>query len=60
MSRRRDQLRKEGEERNAKWRLLTPTDQLKELDRRLGKGLGATRQRRKLEQEVTRAVLRTS
>lgn len=35
-------------ERQASWAKLTPTQQLNELDRRLGKGVGAKKQRAKL------------
>jgi hypothetical protein len=38
----------DGQERNAHWRSLTPQQQWDELDRRLGKGIGARRQRTKL------------
>jgi hypothetical protein len=38
----------EGVERNAYWRSLTPAAQLADLDRRLGVGVGANRQRAKL------------
>ena len=38
----------EGAERNARWAGLSPAQQRKELDTRLGPGVGATRQRRKL------------
>lgn len=34
--------------REAAWRRLSPQQQLEELDRRLGKGLGAKRQRERL------------
>lgn len=44
----REQKREEGEERNAEWRKLTPAQQIASLDRRLGKGVGAKRQRGKL------------
>ena len=43
------QRREEGEERNIEWRKLTPAQQLASLDRRLGKGVGAKRQRTKLK-----------
>lgn len=43
--------REAGEERNAEWRKLTPAQQLANLDRRLGKGVGAKRQRTKLKEE---------
>ena len=42
---------KEGEERNDYWRKLTPAEQIASLDRRLGKGVGAKRQRAKLEKQ---------
>jgi hypothetical protein len=38
----------EGVARNAAWRALTPVEQLSELDKRFGKGLGASNQRKKL------------
>lgn len=38
--------REEGDTRNAKWRALTPTEQLKELDRRPGE---SKRQRDKIQ-----------
>lgn len=44
----RARRREEGEQRNEAWRKLTPAEQLASLDRRLGKGVGAKRQRRKL------------
>lgn len=40
--------RKEGAERQEAWSKLTPQQQLDELDRRLGKGVGATKQRARL------------
>jgi hypothetical protein len=40
--------REEGDARNAAWRALTPGQQQAELDRRLGKDVGAKRQRAKL------------
>lgn len=42
------QKRIEGDERNAEWRKLSPTQKLDSLDLRLGKGQGAKRQREKL------------
>lgn len=44
----REQKRREGEERNEVWRSLTTGEKLADLDRRLGKGQGAKRQREKL------------
>lgn len=40
--------RRESLERLEHWRTLTPEQQIEELDRRLGKGVGATRQRKRL------------
>lgn len=40
----------ESEERNAKWRSLSPTQQLEMLDSMFGPGLGASRQRKRLAQ----------
>jgi len=38
----------EGVKRNAEWAALTPTQKIASLDARLGKGVGARRQRKKL------------
>lgn len=40
--------RREGEVRNAVWAELSTVEKLRSLDRRLGKGVGARRQRAKL------------
>ncbi len=42
------QQKKERNSREAAWRALTPVQQLAELDRRLGDGLGASKQRNKI------------
>lgn len=44
-----EQKRIEGEVRNEAWRKLTTSEKLADLDRRLGKGIGARRQRKILE-----------
>ncbi len=44
----KDERRKAGEERNAKWAVLTPAQKIAVLDTVLGKGQGAKRQREKL------------
>lgn len=41
-------------ERNAAWQALTPEAQLADLDRRLGAGQGATRQRKLIAAEIER------
>jgi len=38
----------EADERNEKWASLSPREQLKVLDERLGKGVGAKRQRARI------------
>lgn len=48
----RDEYLAELAERNADWAKLTPTEQLVALDRRLGVGVGAKRQRTKLAAPV--------
>lgn len=40
--------RVEGQERNEEWAKLSKAEKLASLDRRLGKGVGAKRQREKL------------
>ena len=44
--------REEAIERQEHWSSLTPQEQLVELDRRLGKGVGAVRQRFKINQRL--------
>ena len=44
--------RGEAIERQEHWSSLTPQEQLVELDRRLGKGVGAVRQRFKINQRL--------
>jgi hypothetical protein len=52
-----DCRRTEAEERQKAWAGLTPVQQLKELDKRLGVGKGAARQRaRLLKMKVTKAT----
>ena len=52
---RRAQRRVECEERTENWQDLSAKEQLAALDRRLGKGVGATKQRAKLQAIVTLA-----
>jgi hypothetical protein len=44
----KEQRRIEGEVRNEAWRKLSTSEKLADLDRRLGKGVGARRQRKLL------------
>ena len=53
---RREEKRAAGEVRNAAWAVLTPTEQLKELDRKFGIDKGATRQRTKLAKKLAKAA----
>jgi hypothetical protein len=46
----RETLRKQAEERNTAWTQLSVKEQLEALDRRLGKGVGAKKQRARLAQ----------
>lgn len=50
----------EGVERNAAWRSLSPAEQLADLNRRLGKGVGAKRQRLKLSAILNPVTLAVS
>ena len=43
---------KEAIERNEAWAQLTPKQQLADLDRRLGKGIGAKKQRAKIQYKI--------
>jgi hypothetical protein len=42
----------ESEARNLAWRALSPEQQLADLDRRLGEGHGATKQRAQLAKRI--------
>lgn len=50
-----EQYTAELAERNAAWRSLTPEAQLADLDRRLGVGRGATRQRKLIAAAIEKA-----
>lgn len=52
VSEKRDQRREEAAARVEEWRKLTPQEQLNELDRRLGKDLGAARQRAMIAKRI--------
>lgn len=45
---RREERRREAQERNEAWRKLSAAEKLRALDRRLGAGVGAKRQRKAL------------
>lgn len=47
--------RQEAKERDAAWQKLSPKEQLEALDRRLGKDVGATRQRARLAMLIEKA-----
>lgn len=47
--------KEEGEEREKEWRKLSPKEQLKELDRRLGEGIGAVKQRARIIEGADKA-----
>jgi len=46
----KEQKRVEGQVRNETWAKLSPAEKLADLDRRLGKSVGAARQRKLLEE----------
>lgn len=41
-------------EREAAWRALSPAEQLRHLDMRLGLGRGATKQRRRIQAQMAK------
>ena len=43
---------KEAIERNEAWAQLTPEQQIADLDRRLGKGIGAKKQRARIQYKI--------
>ena len=51
---RAERQQKERDERNAEWRALTPQQQVQELDRRLGVGLGAAKQRKRIAERLAK------
>lgn len=52
MNSRKELKNKLAQEQNELWRKLTPEQQLKELDLRLGVGIGASRQRAKIISKI--------
>lgn len=52
----KDKLRREAEERNAKWSSLSRDQKIVALDVRLGFGMGAKKQRAKLNAEPLRCT----
>jgi len=53
---RKEQLRKEAAERLESWQAKSPVEQLKALDERLGEGVGATKQRTRLQEKIAEAA----
>ena len=45
-------IKTKEEERNEAWAQLTPEQQLADLDRRLGKGIGAKKQRARIQYKI--------
>lgn len=50
---RRERKQTEAKERDAAWAALSPKDRLAALDRRLGKGKGAVKQRARLAKQIS-------
>ena len=51
-SRSRENRRKEAEIRNESWKLLSLHQQLESIDLRLGKGIGAKKQRTRIQYKI--------
>jgi hypothetical protein len=51
-ARRRAERRAAAEERQEEWGTLTPKQQLKALDGRLGEGIGAKKQRARIQEKI--------
>lgn len=51
LARRKDR-REDAEERQKHWASLSYSDQLKQLDSRLGKGVGAVKQRKRIMEKM--------
>ena len=45
-------IKTKEEERNEAWAQLTPEQQIADLDRRLGKGIGAKKQRARIQYKI--------
>jgi hypothetical protein len=54
----KDARRERAEKRNEDWSNLSPQRQLADLDARLGKGVGATKQRAKLQAKIDSAPVK--
>ena len=52
---RKEELREAAKAAAEKWQALSPAEQLKELDARLGEGKGAGRQRARITQKLAEA-----
>lgn len=52
---RKEELREAAKAAEEKWQALSPAEQLKQLDARLGEGKGATRQRARIAQKLAAA-----
>ena len=50
---RKEARREAAEEANKAWQALSPVEQLSELDERLGKGKGASKQRVRINKKLT-------
>ena len=51
-SRSRSERKMEAEQRNEAWKLLSPQQQLKSIDLRLGKDIGAKKQRAQIQYKI--------
>jgi hypothetical protein len=49
---RQKDARAAAEERQENWAKLSPQEQIKALDERLGKGIGATKQRKRIMEKI--------
>lgn len=52
---RRTKRQQDAIDRNEAFQLLSPKEQLAHLDKKLGKGVGASRQRRRIAREMDNA-----
>ena len=52
MKRNKEERKREAITRNEAWKQLSLQDQLEDLDRRLGKGIGAKKQRARIQYKI--------